>query len=345
MKVLVLTTAYPTGADPVTGTFVREYVEAVRTRCDVEVVHLHRSDVRRIEIDRDDAAWRVRYPARPATPWHVAAAWRGLQLVRDHDLVHAHFFLAGLPAVLFQRRPVVASEHWSVFLPEDPMQLGAGGRLAARVAFGRAAVVLPVSDALRRGIESLGIRARFRVLPNAVDESLFHPDGRERTGILAVGLHYEAKGFDVLLDALARLHGERLTLVGDGPLRGALEEQATRLGVPVDFRGTLPKADVAELMRSARVVAVPSRFETSGVVAIEALASGAPVVASRVGALPELLAGGGGCLVSPGDPAALAAALADVEALPEGVADRVRATHSRVRIGEELLDVYRAVTR
>jgi glycosyltransferase involved in cell wall biosynthesis len=346
LRALVLTTSYPTPEEPVAGIFVREHVEAVRPHCDVTVVHLQRADVRRIEVERDDEAWRVRYPRRPAAPWHVAAALRGLRLERDHDLVHTHFFLAGLPAVLFQRRPVVVSEHWSVFLPEDPARLGTGGRLAARIAFGRAALVLPVSEALRRGIEAHAIRARFRVVPNVVDTTVFRPGDEPRDGLLAVGLLYEAKGFDVLLAALARLPAERLRIVGDGPLRGALEAEAARLGVAerVEFHGLAPKPEVAELMRRARLVAVPSRFETSAVVAIEALATGTPVVATAVGALPELLAGGGGLLARPGDPQDLAAKVQ--EALATEVADvsvRVRERHSRERIGEELAEIYRSV--
>lgn len=346
MRALVLTTSYPTEEEPVPGVFVREQVEAVRRYCNVTVVHLQRADVRRIEADRDGGAWRVRYPRRPAGAWHLAAGLRALRLERGHDLVHAHFFLAGLPAVLFQRRPVVVTEHWSVFLPEDPARLGPAALLGARVAFGRAALVLPVSEALRRGIEAHGIRARFRVVPNVVDTSLFRPGDGPREGLLAVGLFYEAKGFDVLLAALARLPDKHLRLVGDGPLRGALEAEAARLGVAdrVELHGLGPKGEVAELMRRARLVVVPSRFETSGVVAIEALASGTPVVASAVGALPELLADGGGVLARPGDPGDLAARIE--EALATEVADvseRVRERHSPERVGAELAAVYRSV--
>jgi glycosyltransferase involved in cell wall biosynthesis len=348
LRVLVLTTSYPTPEEPVLGIFVREQVEAVRSHCDVIVVHLQRSDVRRVEVDRGEEVWRVRYPRRPATPWHLAAGLRGLRLEHRYDLVHAHFFLAGLPAVLFQRRPVVVSEHWSVFLPEDPARLGSGARLAARLAFGRAALVLPVSGALRRGIEAHGIRARFRVVPNVVDTSLFRPGDEPREGLLAVGLLYEAKGFDVLLAALARLPGERLRLVGDGPLRGALEAEAARLGVAgrVDFHGLAPKEEVARLMRRARLVVVPSRFETSGVVAIEALASGTPVVASAVGALPELFAGGGGLLARPGNADELAARIGEALATHldlGGVSERVREQHSPDLVGTELAEIYRSV--
>lgn len=346
MRVLCLTTSYPTAAEPVSGIFVREHVEAAREHADIEVVHLQRTEsVRRIEIEHDQEAWRVRYPARPATAWHLAAAARILRLVRGHDLIHAHFFLAALPAVLFQRRPVVVSEHWSVFLPEDPMTLGMSGRLAARVAFGRAARVLPVSTALQAAIEAHGVRACFRVVPNVIDTRLFQPGDEAREGLLAVGLHYEAKGFDVLLDALAQLPEERLRLAGDGPLRDALIAQASRLGLGdrVEFLGTLPKAAVAERMRRARLVVVPSRFETSGVVAIEALASGAPVVASRVGALPELLEHGGGILVAAGDPHVLAAAIRGDPPSMKGVAERIRQQHSRERVGRQLAEIYRAV--
>lgn len=348
MRVLALTSAYPTPESPVAGIFVREHIEAVRPYCDVAVVHLYRTDVRRIEIERFDDGWRVRYPRRPASPWHLLAARRGLALVADYDLVHAHFFLAGFPAVLFQRRPVIVTEQWSVFLPEDPARLGLAGRIAARVAFGRSAVALPVSAALRRGIEAHGIHARFRIVPNVVDTRLFHPGGESRSGLLAVGLLYDAKGFDVLLDALVHLPEERLRLVGDGPLRGDLEAHARRVGVAdrVVFHGRAPKEEIAGLMRGAAVVVVPSRFETSCAVAIEALASGAPIVASAAGALPELLTSGGGVLVPPGDPRALADGIRDALARPpemDGVAERVRERYSSERVGAELAEIYRAV--
>jgi glycosyltransferase involved in cell wall biosynthesis len=145
-----------------------------------------------------------------------------------------------------------------------------------------------------------------------------------------------------------RLPGDRLRLVGDGPLRGALEAEAARLGVAdrVDFHGQASKEDVAGLMRRARLVIVPSRFETSAVVAIEALASGTPVVASAVGALPELLAGGGGLLARPGDPNDLADRIGEaLETQLElsSVSERVRERHSQARVGAELAEIYRSV--
>jgi glycosyltransferase involved in cell wall biosynthesis len=152
----------------------------------------------------------------------------------------------------------------------------------------------------------------------------------------------------VLLAALAQLPDERLRLVGDGPLRGELEAEAGRLGVAdrVEFHGFAPKEEVADLMRRARLVVVPSRYETSAVVALEALASGTPVVASAVGALPELLADGGGLLAGVGDADELAARIREALAAEHdltAVAARVRERHSPERVGAELAGIYRSV--
>jgi glycosyltransferase involved in cell wall biosynthesis len=317
LRVLVLTTSYPTPEAPVAGIFVREHVEAARPHCDPTVVHLERSDaVRRVEVERFDEGWRVRYPHRPATLWHLRAARRGLALVGDADLVHAHFFLAGLPAVLFQRRPVVVSEHWSIFLPEDPARLSPAARLGAKLAFERAAVVLPVSAALGRAIAALAPRARLEVVPNAVDTGLFHPAPErprgERLRLLTVGLIYEAKAHDVMLRGVAELRRRGvdadLDIVGDGPLRAAAEGLARELGLDdrVTFHGVLSKPEIAERMRAADLFVLSSRYENNPCAVIESLASGLPVVATSVGGVPELVDDTAGALVRPEDPAALA---------------------------------------
>ena len=354
MKVVVLTTSYPTREAPVPGIFVRELVAAVRPFCDAAVVHLERADVRRIQVDRDDDAWRVRYPSRPAAPWHLLAAARGLRLERDYDLVHAHVFLAGFPAVLFQRRPVVVSEHWSVFLPEDPATLGAAARLAARVAFGRAARVLPVSTPLRDAIARLAPHARLEVLPNSVDTSLFHPGPHERDGrrLLTVGLIYEAKGHDVLLRALADLRGGyadvALDVVGDGPLRAESERLARELGIAdrVSFHGIRPKEEIASRMRGADLFVLPSRYENNPCSVLESLASGLPVVATSVGGVPELIDDGAGVLVQAGDPAALAdglrQALASLDEFDRAaIAARAAARFGAEHVGARLAAIYR----
>jgi glycosyltransferase involved in cell wall biosynthesis len=119
------------------------------------------------------------------------------------------------------------------------------------------------------------------------------------------------KGVDVAIDA-CRAAGITLLIAGDGPERGALEAHAAAArgvaGATVRFAGHVDDAELAELRARASIALVPSRSaETFGLAAAEAMAAGLPVVASRVGALAELVEGD--ALVPPGDAAALAGAI------------------------------------
>jgi glycosyltransferase involved in cell wall biosynthesis len=127
---------------------------------------------------------------------------------------------------------------------------------------------------------------------------------------------YHQKGFDVLLDAYQRVTIDdsdvQLILVGDGPERAALQAQAIALGVTdrVTFTGWIPPADVASVIDSATVVVVPSREEGFGLSALEAAMRGRPVVAARVGGLPEVIGDeDGGLLVEPESPYEMAEAI------------------------------------
>jgi glycosyltransferase involved in cell wall biosynthesis len=224
--------------------------------------------------------------------------------------------------VLIGRRvdkPVVITEHWSVFLPSDPMELTPTLRRAARYAFEHADLVLLPSEALRRGIQAEGIRARFRVVPNVVDTGLFHPVRSERLDVprlLAVGLLYEAKGYELLLEAVSRLAEQgrefHLDVIGDGPCRSEYEALSALLGVAdrVTFHGLIAKEEVAAFMRSADLFVLTSRYETGSCVLIEAMASGVPVVATAVGGIPEIVDAASGRLAPPNDPAGIAAEIA-----------------------------------
>lgn len=187
------------------------------------------------------------------------------------------------------------------------------GRLALRLA----SRVITVSDWLRQVIEAQGVRARVDVVPNIID-SRFHPGAlRSNTPpvvMLVARLHaLPPKGIDDAIRCAAILAGRgmdaQFKIVGDGPERAALEQLALDLGVGdrVQFLGTLSRSEVADALRGTDVfVSASSQFETFGVAVAEAIASGVPVVATRVGAIPELVTDGTGLLVDPGSPSQLA---------------------------------------
>jgi glycosyltransferase involved in cell wall biosynthesis len=146
------------------------------------------------------------------------------------------------------------------------------------------------------------------------------------------------KGHRFLLDAVARLRDRNLpctlALVGDGPERTALEEQAGRLGIDVRFLGT--RTDIEPLLARAQAVALPSLHEGMSNAVMEAMAAGRPIVATEVGGNAELLRGRG-VLVPPADPAALADGIGTVlgdAALAADLCARARAwSLEHLRVG------------
>jgi glycogen synthase len=139
--------------------------------------------------------------------------------------------------------------------------------------------------------------------------------------VLFVGRLAEQKGVRTLL-AAARLVDAHVVLVGDGPERKRLEQRAPER---VHFVGFVPHEQIPAILANGDVLVLPSRYEELGAVLVEALWAGLPVVASRVGGVPEIVRDGEtGILVPPGDPRALAAALNRVLG-DEALAQRLRA--------------------
>jgi len=180
----------------------------------------------------------------------------------------------------------------------------------------RASRLICPSEFLRSIVVSWGIPAdRITVIPNARPEvgvtrsreelrSSFGVAGR----VLAfAGRLTAAKSLDVAFDAVERVEGVTLLVAGDGEERARLERRA---GERIRFLGALPHERVGELFAAADAGILSSSWENFPHTVVEALAAGAPVLATRVGGIPEIVVDGdNGLLVPPGDPAALADAI------------------------------------
>lgn len=373
LKVLVVTPWYPAPDQPARGTFVRAQARAASLYDDVTVLHLAGTDraprgVWRLESDADPArteslpTYRLWTPRVPLVPAAYPSQFAGVLAACRRfgpQVIQAHVFAAGLPAVFAgraRRLPVVLTEHYSGFLLKTLRPLD---RVVARLAFGLADRVLPVSRALQGAIEDYGIKARFEVVPNAVDTDCFSPapppdpaGGPKR--LLFVG-SLEAthlKGVPVLLAALAQVRARRgdwrLEIVGDGPARPGYEQLAADLGLAplVTFHGQLRAPEVAEQMRRCAFLVLPSAVETFGVVLIEALASGRPVIATANGGAAEFIGPDQGLIVPPGDAAALAAAIErmldhSAEYPPDRLSTYAREHFGYLAVGARLDRIYR----
>ncbi|MCC6641751.1 MAG: glycosyltransferase family 4 protein [Deltaproteobacteria bacterium] len=196
---------------------------------------------------------------------------------------------------------------------------------------------------------------RLRMVWNGLDTDLFRPlagVSRSSAELLCVARAADPnKGVPVLLEALARLPAHvTLTLVDEASAENPARERARALGVEgrVHITGRVETHELLQLYARASLVVVPSLYEGFGLPAAEAMACGAPVVATAAGALPEVMrVGAGGVLVPPGDPAALAEGILGLLASPEtriALGARARAriieTFSWPRVAQATLAVY-----
>ncbi|MGO1538893.1 MAG: glycosyltransferase [Leucobacter sp.] len=258
--------------------------------------------------------------------------------LRDHpvDLLHAEHWFSGIAALASAQTagvPLVQSFH-SIAAPADsPLTEGERPESAGRLAGERrlaheADLVIAVSEAEQATVLGRleGDQDRVRVVPLGVDTELFRPcvseecaernDWLNRGGrpeVVVVGRLHPLKGFDLAIDAIATIPAARrpvLRIVGAPPPDGdeharSLHETAARYGMlgTTAFDGALRRGELAERIRVASLMLVPSHSETFGLVALEAAASGIPVIARDTGGLREaVIDGETGVLVSGDDP-------------------------------------------
>jgi D-inositol-3-phosphate glycosyltransferase len=298
---------------------------------------------------------------------HLAQQW----LAEPPDVAHAHFWMSGLAAqrgarnvgipVLqtFHALGVVKRRHQGASDPSPPSRL----RMEKQLARDSALVLATCTDEVTE-LAGLGVPAsRVAVVPCGVDLKLFTPrgpravrDGRHR--ILSLGRMVERKGVDTTVRAMAGVPDAELVIAGGGDAIADAEQAkltmvAAASGVQDRVRliGQIPRDEVPALLRSADVVVSVPWYEPFGMVPLEAMACGVPVIASAVGGhLDTVIDGRTGALVPPRDPAALAQRLRELLADParlaatgSAAATRVRARYGWSRIAMQTEALYRQV--
>jgi glycosyltransferase involved in cell wall biosynthesis len=254
--------------------------------------------------------------------------------------------------------PLVISEHWSRYFPENNNWHGFPEKLMTRFVLSRSSAVIAVSQILKDAMQKCGLTHRaFPVIPNVVDLAL-QPDEitQERTG-LKTFLHIScfedrSKNISGFLRAVKDLSEKRsdfqCLLVGTGPDWDNMREYAAFLQLPEDrvaFTGLKTGEAFASFMKEADFTVLSSNYETFGTVVVESLACGLPVVATLVGIAPEVIGKANGILVPAGDEHAMTAALNrmlddcrlyDKVLIKNELADRF----SRNTVGRKIMEVY-----
>ena len=314
---------------------------------------------------------------------HVSEFTSGVERIAartgPYDLIHSHYWVSGLSGIELSRRwrcPHAVMFHTlgavkELFQQAEPPFRVAGER---RVAACSDRIIAATSHERAFLIGQYGAdAARVSVVPCGIDLQAFHPAGVEQSrqrmatdlpqlgvddgpGILFVGRLEQAKGADLLVRALPMIESQptvSLWVVGgderDEPERARLRALAADCGVEgrVRFASAVGRRQLPDLYRAAAVCAVPSAYESFGLVAVEAMASGTPSVATRVGGLASTIGHGKtGFLVGDREPQGFASAIERLlgdETLRRRMGEAAAAEmaiYSWERVARSILDLY-----
>ena len=367
MKVVFLARWYPHKYDPMFGLFVQRHAEAAALNDDITVVYVHpdenanrKYDIERIQENGVDTI-RIYYKkvGRLNSAWrYYRSCLKGLQLAGTPDLFHVHVLTRmGLVAYRQHKRhgiPYLITEHWSRYLPNNDFNGWLRKKLTRKVVK-NAKAVTTVSEILAQAMQNHGLKnPNYHILPNVVDTNLFKPipHHNEVPKIVHVSCFEDkSKNISGLLEALKVMKDKgvpyQAVLIGEGMDLEAMKQRTVDLELTdkVRFTGLLQGQALVDELATSDFFVLPSHYETGGIVLLEALACGLPLVAAKVGALPEIVNENNGVLVAPGDIQALADAMTqccqsygdyDPEVLRKQVVER----YSKEKVGNLIHQLY-----
>ncbi|MFC5270519.1 glycosyltransferase [Adhaeribacter terreus] len=354
-KILFLPKWYPDRKADQNGNFIQQHARAVSGFAEVIVLYANADDfsgpnLTEFDYKKDDGIPTLYFYYKKRITGlnfidkplklllYFACLFRGYRIVERlfgrPDLLHVHVLLrTGLFAwfkCFTSGLPFIITEHWTLYLPQNAHKISRLRKKLTQLVVKKAAAVNTVSEDLKNAMQNLGFRNRnYTVIPNVVDTATFYPENpivlKPKKELLNVAiLNDRAKNQSGLIKAFHKLLPEfpdlELHIIGFGPSEQMLKDLAQEMGLlnkTVFFEGKKEAEEVAEFMRKADVFVLPSFYETFGVVLIEALASGTPVIASKVGGVPEVFTKEQGILIEPGNEENLLEALRFVLQNPE----------------------------
>ncbi|HET6999876.1 MAG TPA: glycosyltransferase [Puia sp.] len=339
-KILWLTSWYPNSTDPFHGDFIKREAEAVATRQPLKILYVVKnqrkfpseennySDVHNLSQNLEE---HILYYSSTGDDRSILARFRSLrtylrrnldfikQLRRNGelpDLIHVQVAMkAGLIALYMKWRygiPYVLTEHWSGYYPISVDSLYKKSfltRLTTRLIIKNAARLLPVSENLGKEISMHWSPVSFQKIPNVVNTDLFYPADNAPPAIFRFihisSLQYP-KNPEGIIQAFIELLKQniRVELELVGPLNRSLTELIRTSGLGPDrliCTGEIQYGQVAAELRKSSALVMFSFYENMPCAILEALCSGIPVIATRVGGIPEIIGMENGILINAGN--------------------------------------------
>ncbi|MCH7534900.1 MAG: glycosyltransferase, partial [Bacteroidetes bacterium] len=328
--VLYLAGWYPNRKAPTNGIFIQRHAESVAKHLHVSALHV-KSDERITDNKLEIVASEINrvftvnvYYKKITTRLpvisgllklkrYIEASYAGYAKVVEKngrpDILHLYIIY---PAGIFAKRllkqlniPLVISEQWSGYLPEDGNYKGFHMKWLTKLLVKKAAKIIVVSKNTERSMLAHGLRSNYRIIANTVNPDIFYSETKE-TGKPIKFIHVSTindreKNISGILQAVSGIENleYRIVIVGDSDEKQDFEVQAQELGLTdkVEFKGFLDPGKVADQMREADFFLMFSNYEGLPCVLLEAMQCGLPIISSDVGGIPEFIDSDKGVLV------------------------------------------------
>ena len=319
-KILFISSWFPNKLEPTNGNFVQRHAEAVSQLHDVEILHAIGDATQKETYLFDDQIINeirtlIVYYRNSKNPFlnfirRMKSYQKGFSKLQKPDLVHANVLHNSmLFAVYLKKRfkiPFVITEHWSGFLKMNRNQLSKSQLFSAKTIANNADFVLPVSQYLLNDLKELGWKTKFDVVGNVVDTDLFSLKSKTENNpfvFLHISNLIPLKNPDKIILVVVKLRQEfnnfELHIGGDGDVE-KLNELVKMNGAEnfIKTFSTLTLNEVSVKMRQSDCFILFSEYESFGCVLLESLSSGTPVIATKVGGIPEIINDKNGLLIS-----------------------------------------------
>ncbi len=332
LNILFLSSWYPCKNNPFRGNFVERHAVSVSKYVNVFVLHVCSDDsIKDVLIERlnDKGIQEIKiyYPKIKSKVPFFATLKKIIKIQKLYskaiksclkegitfDLIHFNVTLPlGLIAYRLSKKlsiPYVITEHWTGFLPGKVEGLSHFNLLLAKITARKASLILPVSENLKKSMQSAGIKGTYKVVYNVVDTDVFKLKGvlTKRIRFLHVStLKDEHKNISGILRTVKRLREIRqdfeMVIVGDGDVNPHIK-YAKELGILdiLKIEGAKPISEIAEIMMDSDVFILFSNYENLPCVISEALCCGLPVVSTDVGGINEMIDNSNGILINSKD--------------------------------------------
>ncbi|MDQ3190235.1 MAG: glycosyltransferase [Bacteroidota bacterium] len=337
LKVLFISSWYPNRNNLSHGIFIKRHAEATSLLHQISVIHacadknIKKGTFETEETLENNVLSVVVYYKKVNSLLPVISS-----IIKLYRYINAHFiaykciekqmgkpeilhlqviYKAGLIALIFHKLfkiPLIISEHWSGYMPEDGNYKGFLKKLITRLSVKKAKSIIVVSEKMKENMLRHKLYNQYTNIYNVVDEKLFKPalfpKEKENNKIHMIhvsSLNEKEKNISGILRTIKKLSGSRddfqLEFIGESDEKFQLEKMASEMGILnnyVFFKGWKSPGETAELMRKSDFFLMFSNYEGLPCVLIESLASGIPVIATNTGGIPEIITKEQGLLVT-----------------------------------------------